>query len=862
MRRLALVALGGLFVFASSTALRSSGGSHWLVRTGVPDVGAAAVIALDDVMVVSDQRDYLVAVATDAGLAELRDLNVEAHVLDSDPLPKDDYYVVRVANPDFVGSLPAGVRVLYRDRFSAVFEADPDAAIEISALAHQRGGVPCGAVVRVFFHEIAAHPRPFHVPVRHRGTAVDPLVQGLVDQVSQPNIEATVNDVSAIFSRRFNQPGGVQAQNYLVGRYQSIASSQNGMTVSTQSFDTGHDNVIAVLPGTVSPNQFVVIGAHYDSVNWQDGTTARAPGADDDGSGDASVLEAARILASSGIRFEKSIVFAAWAAEEVGLVGSQAWVNQVVIPQNMDVVAMIQLDMDGHLEAGDARDIDFATNDTDPNLTAYMQQILATYVPTMPSVTGVLTAGTSDHRSFSQNGYPAVFPFEDLTEYAHQLHTANDTVGVAFNEPTMARDFTKMVVAAAADLAVPFVGLSLEHTPLLDTNDATSCRTVVAHAASVDTLTSVRLHWSNSDSNTASVALTPTGNPNEFSATIPANPAGTTVGYYLSAADSTGRSKTLPAGAPQSRFTYITNAVERIAFFDFDGATDEGWTHGGVLDDWERAKPDQQSNYPYDPDNAWSGLKAWGNDTNAPGENGAYANNANNFLQSPAVSTVGRVGVHLHYKRWLSVEDGVYDRARILVNGSEVWRNPIGTGRIPMIDTQWVDHEIDVSSLADNQPSVQIRFELQSDGGLTFGGWNVDDLALETHAAPPTITPDDDTPALGQIVHFALSAPGHGGEQYQIVFATQTAPGTPLNPGDCRIVPWNPSNAHQRYASRHPEVAVNFTGTLDANGATTAPELWVPNNPRAAGKTVRLTGWISQGTVTNAAFDVATLHID
>src|SRR6185295_679328 len=91
-------------------------------------------------------------------------------------------------------------------------------------------------------------------------------------------------------------------------------------------------NVVAVLPGTV-PRRIYVTG-HYDSVarrtDGQGGASgfdwARAdndaPGANDDGSGTTVVLEAARALASSGVEFEATLVFVAFAGEEQGLVGA------------------------------------------------------------------------------------------------------------------------------------------------------------------------------------------------------------------------------------------------------------------------------------------------------------------------------------------------------------------------------------------------------------------------------------------------------------------------------------------------------------------------------------------------------------
>ena len=79
----------------------------------------------------------------------------------------------------------------------------------------------------------------------------------------------------------------------------------------------------------------------------------------------------------------------------------------------------------------------------------------------------------------------------------------------------------------------------------------------------------------------------------------------------------------------------------------------------------------------------------WGNDLGMSGWNGAYANNINNWLRSPIIDCSGQTGVHLSFQRWLTVEDGIYDQARIKVNGTQVWVNPGGTG--DLIDTSWQD---------------------------------------------------------------------------------------------------------------------------------------------------------------------------
>ena len=85
----------------------------------------------------------------------------------------------------------------------------------------------------------------------------------------------------------------------------------------------------------------------------------------------------------------------------------------------------------------------------------------------------------------------------------------------------------------------------------------------------------------------------------------------------------------------------------------------------------------------------------------------------------------------LRFRRWLTVEDGIFDQARVRANGTELWVNPVGNHTL---DTAWSLVELDLSAF-DGNPSVTIEFSMQSDGGLTFGGWNIDDVEIVTLSA-------------------------------------------------------------------------------------------------------------------------------
>jgi C1A family cysteine protease len=192
-----------------------------------------------------------------------------------------------------------------------------------------------------------------------------------------------------------------------------------------------------------------------------------------------------------------------------------------------------------------------------------------------------------------------------------------------------------------------------------------------------------------------------------------------------------------------STFTAFASPVTVVHTNNFETGT-AGWTHGATsgADDWRWGAPRGLPNH-WDCKLAASGTKVFGNDLNETGTgwDGLYENSVANWLQSPVINCTGQYGVHLLFKRWLTVEQGIYDDARVLVNGTEVWHNP-DAGHTQ--DQIWVPMALDISTLADNQASVQVKFDLAADVGLRFAGWNIDDfqiIALSIDGQPVSETP-------------------------------------------------------------------------------------------------------------------------
>jgi hypothetical protein len=196
----------------------------------------------------------------------------------------------------------------------------------------------------------------------------DPALRALIRQIDPNRIQATIEKLvsfgtrNTLSSQTDPNRGIGAATAWVFGQMQGFAAASNGnMTVQQQTFTqpvtstiptpTQITNVIATLQGTASPERFYVITGHLDSrCSNVDDFTSDAPGADDDGSGVAVVLELVRLFATH--QFPGTIVLATVAGEEQGLYGSTFMADQMAAAGN-DVQGMFSNDIVG---TGDAHD--------------------------------------------------------------------------------------------------------------------------------------------------------------------------------------------------------------------------------------------------------------------------------------------------------------------------------------------------------------------------------------------------------------------------------------------------------------------------------------------------------------------------
>jgi len=177
--------------------------------------------------------------------------------------------------------------------------------------------------------------------------------------------------------------------------------------------------------------------------------SGRAPGADDDGSGTVTILEAYRILLASGYKPKRPIEFHWYSGEEGGLLGSQG-ISKAYTDAKRIVAGMLQFDMTG-FPTKSRPDIGILTDRVNPDLTNLLRKIAQTYTA-LPMADFKCGYGCSDHASWTRNGYPSALAFESSNMHENgNIHSTKDSYDTVDFEHAL--NFVKIAVAFAVELA-------------------------------------------------------------------------------------------------------------------------------------------------------------------------------------------------------------------------------------------------------------------------------------------------------------------------------------------------------------------------------------------------------------------------
>ncbi|MBZ0300382.1 MAG: M20/M25/M40 family metallo-hydrolase [Anaerolineae bacterium] len=232
---------------------------------------------------------------------------------------------------------------------------------------------------------------------------------------------------------------------YVTAQFEKIrADSQGRLVVFPYPFELEWGgvtsqpyNIVAFLSGTEEGAGTILIGAHYDSISiaFEDGTVA-APGANDNATGIAALLELARVLSTRSHR--ASIMFVAFSAEEVQRQGSRAFVRDYLLPRNIELNLMINMDMIGTPTDGNGaindkviRIYSAGPNESASRQAARTAELIVTELAPYMSVTLYDAEDREgrygDHMSFSEAGYPSIRVVESYDDLS-RVHNDRDVI--------------------------------------------------------------------------------------------------------------------------------------------------------------------------------------------------------------------------------------------------------------------------------------------------------------------------------------------------------------------------------------------------------------------------------------------------
>ena len=305
----------------------------------------------------------------------------------------------------------------------------------------------------------------------------------ILSTIDAKHVERTVNTLVSFGTRNTlsaqdDPKRGIGAsRDWLYSEFQKIAATSDGrMTVELQTFEqqpgrypriakaTKVTNVVATLRGTKSPDRVYVVSGHYDSMcSSPTDADCDAPGANDDASGVAVVLEAARAMAPHP--FDATIVFMAVAGEEQGLVGSTYFAEQAK-KNGMNIEAMFTNDIVGHSSGKGHDRVRVFGGETDSDsriLSRYIDDAARRHTPKfhvwlIDRRDRFLRSG--DHVPFLEQGYPAVRFTEPVENFDHQHQNVRIEDGKQYGDLPQFDDFpyianvARVNVAALAELAL------------------------------------------------------------------------------------------------------------------------------------------------------------------------------------------------------------------------------------------------------------------------------------------------------------------------------------------------------------------------------------------------------------------------
>ncbi len=365
------------------------------------------------------------AAAVRAGMEIYRDFG-DAVLVDADRLAPEFAGRARVVDSELspgdyflaYGGSAGGRVLLERDGFALL------RMTELEARALKAGGARLKQVAARPYRLRALAEEPAAVPL-----GPDTTIQRLMQLVSIDSLHDRIVELQNFVTRNTYYAKCESAAQYLYRRFTGLGLDTRVDTYYLTQPTTRASNIEVTLPGAVVPESIVVACAHFDSY-CQTGQ-ANAPGADDNATGTAALLELARVLKDARLRWTVKLL--AFSGEEQWMKGSYHWVDSVAVPEAMKLGGVFNIDMVAYTAADTTRLV-MNTNTPSRGLAVLSESINVWYDIGLRLINYLDEDCAGDNTPFWEQGYKSVFALED-SEWGiwngsnPHYHTTHDTIG-------------------------------------------------------------------------------------------------------------------------------------------------------------------------------------------------------------------------------------------------------------------------------------------------------------------------------------------------------------------------------------------------------------------------------------------------
>ncbi len=422
--------------------------ASYLVRLDINSSERDAVIA-ERLPIYKDLGASLILPLSEDELVSLRALGWQAEVLDTDLSP-GEYFVVSKAG---LGAGPVPVRVLLENDHLRLVRLP-----ERDARALKAAGFPITQL------RLVPPPLPSpSIPLPLSPYAADTTVARIASLVSEDSLARTIQDLEGFGTRYSYNLKCESAAFYLRDRLAGLGYTVRLDTYYLRQPTTRAFNVEATLTGQVKPESIVVACGHFDS--YSGGNQNDAPGADDNATGTAAVIELARVLKQA--QFRSSVKFLCFSGEEQWMKGSYHWVDSTAIPESLKIAGAYNLDMFGYA-AYDTDLVFINTNTASRPLADLCDSTNGWYSIGLRVMNYLDEDIYGDNTPFWEAGYLSVFALED-SEWGiwngsnPNYHSPGDTFGTL--TMSLVTRTSRMTAACIATLAGPHFSVGVIESP-------------------------------------------------------------------------------------------------------------------------------------------------------------------------------------------------------------------------------------------------------------------------------------------------------------------------------------------------------------------------------------------------------------